>query len=105
MILNTQNRTTGSFESTRKTAKRAAGETARPMRSEERGHDERKTDNAKPTTTKNTKTKALSPKTNPREQRLHNETAKQSTHKTERGTHIQMGKLTVNQNQTKNIRR
>ena len=100
----TMSRTTTSFKSTRKTAKRR---TVEPPDTQcwRIGHDERKTDNAKPTTTKNAKNQALSPKINPREQRLHNETAKQSTHKTERGTHIKWEKLTVNRNQTKPIRR
>jgi hypothetical protein len=91
----TQNRTTTSktnqpepsFKSTRKTAKQVQQANRPTLRSAERDIID-----AKPTTTKNTKNQALSPKINPREQRLHNETAKQSTHKTERGTHIQMGK-------------
>jgi heme-binding NEAT domain protein len=57
------------------------------------------------TTTKNTKNKALSP--NPdkatlnakQAERLQTMTPNKKHHKTQRGTHIKIGKLTVNQNQ------
>jgi hypothetical protein len=101
--MTTKQRTTTSFKSTRKTAKRR---TVEPPDTQcwRIGHDERKTDNAKPTTTKNTKNKPYLQRYTP-EERLQTMTPNKKHHKTERGTHIQMGKLTVNQNQTKPIRR
>jgi hypothetical protein len=72
------------------------------------GHDERKTDNddAKPTTTRKQPNQALSPtpikprSTQKTAERLQTMTPNKKHHKTKRGTHIQIGKLTVNQNQT-----
>jgi len=92
--ITTKQRTTTSFKSTRKTAKRRTVEPPDPALWRVR-HDERKTDNAKPTTTKNTKNKPY----------LQRYTPEERLHKTERGTHIKWEKLAVNRNQTKPIRR
>jgi hypothetical protein len=80
--MTTKQRTTTSFKSTRKTDKQTTVEPPDPALWRVR-HDERKTnDDAKATTTKNTKNKPY----------LQRYTPEERLHKTERGTHIQMGK-------------